>query len=69
MGPPAYIVHNDRGEPMKESTQFRILAIVVLVVFAFIDALPFTAVTAFALIVLILFRPKWFRKIIDKLYE
>ena len=54
---------------MKESTQFRILAIVVLVVFAFIDALPFTALTAFALIVLILFRPKWFRNFINKMYD
>ena len=54
---------------MKESTQYRILAIVVLIVFAFIDALPFTALTAFVLIIMILFRPKWFRKIIDKLYD
>jgi hypothetical protein len=54
---------------MKESTKFRVIAVVVLAVFAFIDALPFTAVTAFVLIVLILFRPKWFKRIIDILYE
>ncbi len=54
---------------MKESTQLRILTIVVLVVFAFIDVLPFTALTAFALIVIVLFRPKWFRKIINKFYD
>ena len=56
-------------EGMKESTRIRVLAIVVLAVFAFIDALPYTALTAFVLIVLILFRPKWFKKIVDKLYE
>jgi hypothetical protein len=54
---------------MKESTQLRVLAIVVLAVFAFIDALPFTALTAFALIIMVLFRPKWFRTIINKFYD
>jgi Flp pilus assembly protein TadB len=54
---------------MKESTQLRILSIVILVVFAFIDALPFTALTAFALIIMVLFRPKWFRDIINKFYD
>ena len=54
---------------MKESTQLRILAIVVLAVFAFIDTLPFTALTAFMLIIMVLFRPKWFKNIVNKFYD
>ena len=54
---------------MKESTRLRIYAIVILVVFAFIDAIPYTAVTAFIGIVILLFRPKWFQRIVNRMYD
>ena len=58
-----------REEQMKESTQLRVLAIVILIALAFVDAIPFTAITALAGIVLVLFRPKWFRNFVDRIYD
>jgi hypothetical protein len=54
---------------MKESTRLRIYAIAILIVFAFIDAIPFTAVTALIGIVILLFRPKWFQRIVNRMYD
>lgn len=58
------------GESMKQSTQVRIFAILILVVLAAIDAVSmFVPVVAFIGIVLILWRPKWLRNFIEKAYE
>ena len=55
---------------MKQSTQVRIFAILILVVLAAIDAFSmFVPVVAFIGIVLILWRPKWLRTFIEKAYE
>ena len=55
---------------MKQSTQVRIFAILILVVLAVIDAFSFfVPVVAFLGIILILWRPKWLRSFIEKAYE
>jgi hypothetical protein len=54
---------------MKRSTQLRILGIVVLIVLAFVDAIPYTSIAALGGIVILLFRPKGFRSFIEKIYE
>ena len=55
---------------MKQSTQIRIFAILILIVLAAIDAFSmFVPVVAFLGIVLILWRPKWLRNFIEKVYE
>jgi hypothetical protein len=58
------------GGLMKQSTQVRIFAILILVVLAAIDAfLFFVPVVAFIGIVLVLWRPKWLRNFVEKAYE
>ena len=54
---------------MQKSTQLRILGIIVLIVIAFVDAIPFTPVAALGGIVILLFRPKGFLNYIEKIYE
>jgi hypothetical protein len=54
---------------MQKSTQLRILGIIILIVIAFLDALPFTPVAALGGIVILLFRPKGFLNYIERLYE
>jgi uncharacterized membrane protein len=55
---------------MKQSIQIRIFAILILAILAVIDAFSiFVPVVAFIGIILILWRPKWLRTFIDKLYE
>jgi len=54
---------------MKKSTQLRILGIIVLIVIAFVDAIPYTSIAALGCIVILLFRPKGFLNLIEKMYE
>jgi hypothetical protein len=55
---------------MKQSTQVRIFAILILAVLAVIDAFSmFVPIVAFLGIVLVLWRPKWLRNFIEKVYE
>ena len=54
---------------MKKSTQLRILGIIVLIVLAFVDAIPYTSIVALGGIVILLFRPKGFLALIKKMYE
>ncbi|HUT66633.1 MAG TPA: hypothetical protein VMZ05_10880 [Spirochaetota bacterium] len=54
---------------MKKSTQLRILGIIVLIVLAFVDAIPYTSIAALGGIVILLFRPKGFLNLIEKMYE
>jgi hypothetical protein len=54
---------------MQKSTQLRILGIIILVVIAFVDAIPFTPVAALGGIIILLFRPKGFLNYIEKVYE
>jgi len=54
---------------MKQSMKLRIVAVIILAVLAVIDMLPFTPVTAFGGVIIILFRPKWFFNIVQKLYD
>ena len=54
---------------MKKSTQLRILGIIVLIVLAFVDAIPYTSIAALGGIVILLFRPKGFLNFIEKMYE
>ncbi|MBN2323862.1 MAG: hypothetical protein JXQ30_09010 [Spirochaetes bacterium] len=54
---------------MKQSTQLRILSVIVLVVLAFVDAIPYTSIAALGGIVIILFRPKGFLTFIERIYE
>jgi len=55
---------------MKRSTWMRIIAIVVLAVLAAVDAIVvFVPLVALAGIVILLFKPKWFRTFINDLYD
>jgi uncharacterized membrane protein len=54
---------------MKESIQVRILAIILLVILALVDMIPYTSITALVGIVILLFKPKWFQKFINKVYS
>jgi hypothetical protein len=54
---------------MKKSTQLQIIAILILIVIAIVDAFPFTPVAAISAIALLLFRPKWLFRFFEKLYD
>jgi len=54
---------------MKKSTQLRILGVLVLIVLAVVDAIPYTSIAALGGIVILLFRPKGFLTFIKKIYE
>jgi hypothetical protein len=54
---------------MQKSTQFRLIGIIVLIIIAFVDAIPFTPVAALGGIIILLFRPKGFLNYIEKIYE
>ena len=54
---------------MKQSIQLRILAVIVLIVLAVVDALAaFIPIVAIAGIVIILFKPRGFHKFINNIY-
>ena len=58
------------GGKMKRSTSMRILGITVLAVLAAVDAITvFVPIVALAGIVILLFKPKWFRTFINDLYD
>ena len=55
---------------MKKSTQLQIIAVVILIAIAVVDALSvFVPIAAIALIALLLFRPKWLFHFFEKLYD
>lgn len=55
---------------MKQSTQLRIFAILILIALAIIDAFSFfVPVVAILGLILILWKPKWLRNFIHKVYE
>lgn len=55
---------------MKQSTQLRIFAILILIVLAIVDAFSFfVPVVAILGLILILWKPKWLRNFIYKVYE
>jgi len=55
---------------MKKSTQWQIIAVLILVVIAIADALSvFVPIAAIAAIALLLFRPKWLFHFFEKLYD
>ena len=55
---------------MKKSVLLRIIAIVILIGIAIVDAITvFIPITAVAAIALLLFRPKWLLKFFDRIYE
>ncbi|MGQ9615353.1 MAG: hypothetical protein ACUVWJ_03020 [Spirochaetota bacterium] len=54
---------------MKESTNLRIIGIVILIICAAIDMIPFTFITAIGGIYILLFRPKWLLNFFDRIYE
>jgi hypothetical protein len=55
---------------MKKSTQWRIIAVLILVAIAIVDALSFfVPIAAIAAIALLLFRPKWLFHFFEKLYD
>ena len=55
---------------MKKSTQWQIIAVLILVAIAIVDALSiFVPIAAIATIALLLFRPKWLFRYFEKLYD
>jgi hypothetical protein len=55
---------------MKKSVQSQIIAIVILIAIAIVDALSvFVPIAAGILIALILFKPKWLFKFFNTLYD
>ncbi len=55
---------------MKQSTQLRIFAILILIVLAIVDAFSFfVPIVAILGLVVILWKPKWLRNFINKIYE
>jgi len=55
---------------VKKSVLLRIIAIVILIGIAIVDAITvFIPITAVAAIALLLFRPKWLLKFFDRIYE
>ncbi len=55
---------------MKRSIWLQILAILVFIVLAIIDAFSlYIPIVAIAGIILLLFKPKWLRTFINKIYE
>lgn len=55
---------------MRKSTQLQIMAVLILVAIAVVDALSvFVPIAAIAVIALILFRPKWLFRFFHKLYD
>jgi hypothetical protein len=55
---------------MKKSTQWQIIAVVILIAIAIVDALSvFIPIAAIAAIALLLFKPKWLFTFFEKLYD
>lgn len=55
---------------MKKSTQLQIIAVVILIAIAVVDALSvFVPIAAIGAIALLLFRPKWLFNFFEKLYD
>jgi len=55
---------------MRKSTQLQIMAVLIFVVLAVVDALSvFVPIVAIAVIALMLFRPKWLFRFFQKLYD
>ena len=55
---------------MKQSTQLRIFAVLILIALAIVDAFSFfVPIVALLGLVVILWKPKWLRNFIDKIYE
>jgi hypothetical protein len=55
---------------MKKSLQLRILATIILIGLAIVDAIAFIApIAAIGAIILILFRPKWLFTFFEKIYD
>ena len=55
---------------MKKSTQWQIIAVLILVAIAIVDAISFfVPIAAIAVIALLLFRPKWLFRFFEKLYD